>query len=90
MSRRRKKAQGTRSAATKFAVAPKPTSVIVADGQLDLAVRFAEACGLAALGQYDEAQRIYAELDAVLAGTESEARVRVGCSPFLGPPHKGD
>ncbi len=41
-----------------------------------MAVRYAEACGLAAQGQYDEARRIYAKLDAVLAGAESEARLR--------------
>jgi tetratricopeptide (TPR) repeat protein len=50
--------------------------VFKADGPLDVAVRYAEACGLAAQGQYVEARRIYAELEAALAGAESEARVR--------------
>ena len=48
----------------------------MAGGPVDLTVRYAEACGLAAHGQYDKARRIYAELDAVLAGAESEAGVR--------------
>ena len=76
MNRRRKKARATRSAAKKSAVVPKAASVFVADGPLDVAVRYAEACGLAAQGRIDEARRIYAELDVVLAGAESEARVR--------------
>jgi tetratricopeptide (TPR) repeat protein len=76
MSRRRKQAQGSRSATKRSAVASNPLSAREADGPLDMAVRYAEACGLAAQGQYDEARRIYAKLDAVLAGAESEARLR--------------
>jgi tetratricopeptide (TPR) repeat protein len=76
MSRRRRKAQGTRSATGKSAVATKPASAFVADGPLDVAVRYAEACGLATQGKIDEAGRIYAELDAVLAGAEPEVRIR--------------
>src|SRR5271156_1556732 len=76
MNRRRRKSQGTRSVATKSAVASKPPSAFLAGGPLDVAVRYAEACGLAAQGRNDEARRIYSELDAVLAGSESEARVR--------------
>jgi glycosyltransferase involved in cell wall biosynthesis len=77
MSQRRRKAQGTRRAAAKSSVATiKPKSTASADGPIDIAVRYAEACGLAAQGKRVEARRIYAELDAVLAGHESEARLR--------------
>jgi hypothetical protein len=51
MSRRRKKAQRTRSAATESAVAAATVSAIVADGPFDAAVIYAEACGLAAQGK---------------------------------------
>ena len=73
MSPRRKQGQGTGSAAGKSAVAPKAAFAILADGPLDVAVRYAEVCGLAAQGRYDEARRIYAELDAVLVDAEAEA-----------------
>jgi hypothetical protein len=76
MSRRRKKDQGTRSTAAKSAVASKAASAFTAKVPLDVAVRYAEACGLAAQGKSDEARQIYAELDAVTAGARSEARVR--------------
>ena len=76
MSRRRKQAQGSRSATKRSAVASNPLSARQSYGPLDMAVRYAEACGLAAQGQYHEARRIYAKLDAVLAGAESEARLR--------------
>ena len=52
------------------------SALIFVAGPLDVAVRYAEACGLAAQGRYDEARRIYAELDAMLACAESDARVR--------------
>ena len=76
MSRRRKKAQGTRSAATKSAVADTAVSAFVADEPLDAAVSYAEACGLAAQGKNDEARRIYGDLETALAGVESDVRLR--------------
>src|ERR1700679_725062 len=76
MSRRRRQAQRTTPAANCSAVPVTPASAYVADGPLDAAVRYAEACGLAAQGRNDEARGIYAELDVVLAGAESEGRTR--------------
>ena len=75
MRRGRRNSQRARAAA-KQSTSVGTSSSFVAGGPVDFTVRYAEACGLAAHGQYDKARRIYAELDAVLAGAESEAGVR--------------
>ena len=77
MSRRRKKAQGNRSAATKSAVAAI-RSTFDRSGRRADRLRRCDTPKLRAggSGQDDKARRIYSELDAVLAGAESEARLR--------------
>ena len=50
--------------------------VVVVEGPIDAAVRYAEACGLAGQGKHAQARRIYPELDAALANVDSEVRVR--------------
>ena len=80
MNRRRRRGRAERSGATKTTLASNASTAAVAVGPVDFAVRYAEACGLAARGKIDRVPRIYLEPDAALVEAQGEVRMQ---APFV-------
>src|ERR1700678_1793593 len=76
MSRSRKQAPGTRSAARRSAAASEAVVTVASKKPVAIQAMYAKASGSTCQGRHDEARQLYAVLEGALAGVGGDARLR--------------